>query len=113
MKKPLKAALLSGLVFPGVGQIVLERYGRAAALSLASMGCLFLIVQNVYHVAQAAVDQLVSAGGEVDITAISDAATKASNAVGSPMTTVAAMVLAGCWIIGIVDALRSKEAKSP
>ena len=37
MKNSMKGALLSGLVFPGLGQIALKRYRRGFALMLTVM----------------------------------------------------------------------------
>jgi len=41
MSNSLKAALLSGLVFPGIGQVVLKRYRRGVVLMLIVLACLF------------------------------------------------------------------------
>ena len=44
MPNSFKAALLSGLVFPGLGQIVLKHHKRGIALMLVVLACLMAIV---------------------------------------------------------------------
>lgn len=44
MKKAKKAAMLSGLVFPGFGQIFLKRYVRGILLILSVLAALFMII---------------------------------------------------------------------
>ena len=46
MKKSVKAALLSGLVFPGVGQFSLKRYLRGLVFFVPAMLSLVFIVDS-------------------------------------------------------------------
>ena len=52
MDKSLKAALLSGLVLPGLGQFFLKRYKRGAALVLVVLGSMFVIISKALEQAQ-------------------------------------------------------------
>ena len=47
MKNSLKVALLSALVLPGAGQIMLKRYFYGAIFALISMVALFVIVSKI------------------------------------------------------------------
>jgi hypothetical protein len=50
MNNSLKGALLSGLAFPGVGQIFLKRYKRGIALIItASVSLLVFVVKAMQH----------------------------------------------------------------
>lgn len=48
MKKPMKAALLSAFIFPGIGHFLLRKYMRGAVLAGAAFaGLYFLIARTV------------------------------------------------------------------
>jgi hypothetical protein len=47
MTRSTKAALLSGLVFPGVGHMVLKRFLRGSILMLSALTALLVIVTKV------------------------------------------------------------------
>ena len=47
MRKSLKGALLSGLVFPGYGQFVMKHYIRGVLLMLMGLACLVVIGEKV------------------------------------------------------------------
>ncbi|MFZ2631608.1 MAG: hypothetical protein WA081_04880 [Desulfosalsimonadaceae bacterium] len=104
MKASLKGALLSGLVFPGAGQIALKHTGRGIALILAVMvGMAAMIVKGV-QIALAILDKLAASGGVIDVPAITAAATRAITASDSLILNGAFFLIVICWVFGIVDA---------
>ena len=104
MKASLKGALLSGLVFPGAGQIALKHTGRGISLGLAVIiGMAAMIVKGV-QVALAILDKLAASGGVIDVPAITDAATVAVTASDSLILKGAFFLIVICWIFGIIDA---------
>jgi len=103
MEHSIKAALLSGLFFPGTGQIALKHYKRGIALLLTVSVCLFYIVKQAVNQAFSILDQL-SQSGTVDMNAITHAATQASGASSNMLVNIAYLVVIGCWLIGIIDA---------
>ena len=111
MNNSLKGAFLSGVVFPGLGQVVLKHYKRGIALMLiASANMLLIIVKAVQH-ALAILEKIQSEGGVIDMSTISNAATQASGISGSLMFNIALLLIILCWIIGIVDAYRIGRKK--
>lgn len=58
MKKALQGALWSGLVLPGLGQIVLRRYLRGAMLLLASLACLAVLAVRAVELAHTVIENL-------------------------------------------------------
>jgi len=60
MSKSLRAALLSGLVFPGLGQIVLEHYKRGVVLMLTVLACLSVVVVKAVQQALTILDRIQS-----------------------------------------------------
>lgn len=100
----LKAALLSGLVFPGLGQALLRHYGRAAAL-LAAFSALFIaLLVKVMQRAAAIMESLQWEGGFIDVGMISEAAVRASDPSDDRSIQLLLGLLASCWLLGIADA---------
>lgn len=74
MNNSLKGALLSGLIFPGLGQVVLKRYKRGALIILAVLVCLSVVVVKAVQNALSILEKIESAGGAISMSAILDAA---------------------------------------
>jgi hypothetical protein len=111
MKKSIKGALLSGVVFPGWGQVILKHYKRGIALMLiASVNMLLIIVKAVQQ-AFAILEKIESKGGAINMSTISKAATQASTISGSLIFNIALLLIILCWIIGVVDAYRIGKKK--
>jgi len=106
MKKSSKAALLSGLVFPGIGHITLKQYLRGAILMLGTLAALSVIVNSAYQRALAIVDRINSGDIPVDTVAISEMVANSASGAGDLAENTALIVLAACWLFGIVDSYR-------
>jgi TM2 domain-containing membrane protein YozV len=102
MKKSLKAALLSGLIFPGVGEFWLKHALRGIALVVAVAVSLAIIVVKVSQQAFAILEKIESEGGAVDLVAIVNSANASSSA--DDVIKMASLVLVACWVISIIDA---------
>jgi hypothetical protein len=111
MKNSMKGALLSGLVFPGLGQIALKHYWRGFTLVLAVMAGLYIMIVTAVQQAYAILDTIEADGGMPDSDTISQAAAQAVAASDSPMITVVSVLIIVCWIVGIIDAYRIGKQK--
>jgi hypothetical protein len=111
MKNSMKGALLSGLVFPGLGQIALKHYWRGFALVLAVMAGLYIMIVTAVQQAYVILDTLEAEGGMPDSDTISQAAAQAATASDSPMITGVSVLILVCWIVGIIDAWRIGKQK--
>jgi hypothetical protein len=111
MKNSMKGALLSGLVFPGLGQIALKHYWRGGALILAVMAGLYIMIATAVQQAYAILDTIEAEGGMPDSNTISQAAAQAAAASDSPMITAVSVLIIVCWIVGIIDAYRIGKQK--
>jgi len=76
MKSALKAALLSGLVFPGLGQIYLKRYWRGFLFIILIMIGLVIIAGIAAAGALESLNTIQAQGGTVDINTLSNLAAK-------------------------------------
>lgn len=106
MENALKGLLLSALVFPGLGHLVLKRTRRGMVLILVVTAALGVLVTVALRQARIILENLEQAGGVVDVVTVSQAAAQASSASGGWLPGAATLVLAVCWLFGVFDACR-------
>ncbi len=104
MSNALKGALLSGLVLPGLGQVVLRHYKRGLALMLVVLGSLTVMVIKAAQLALAVFEKMELEGGATDIQAIAQAATRASVTSDSRLFNFCLLLIVACWLFSVVDA---------
>ena len=106
MKRSSKAALLSGLIFPGIGHIVLKQYLRGSVLMLFALAALSVIVTGIYQRALTIVDRINSGDIPVETGAIAELVSNSTSGADSFIENMAVIVLGVCWLIGIIDSYR-------
>lgn len=112
MNKPTVAVLLSGLVFPGAGHFYLKRPLRGALLLMISFVCLWSLISQTLQQANTVLEQLELGGGATSTDQIASLVTQSLNQSNNASGTLAGLVLAGCWLIGMIDAYRlAQKAK--
>ena len=111
MNNSLKGAFLSGLVFPGLGQVVLKHYKRGVVIMLTVLVSSSIIVIEAVQKAFTILEKIESEGGTIDMNTISNAATQASTISDSLIFSFALLLIIFCWIIGVVDAFRIGKKK--
>jgi len=105
MKRSIRAALISGLVFPGLGHVYLKKY-------LVGVVLLFVAGVSVYSASVAAVDTALSVAKQIEAGGVSineDAINRLieQKSQGSAMVTNLSLVaLTLSWVIGVVDSYR-------
>lgn len=115
MNKPMKATLLSGLVYPGVGQLLYQAYWRALGLILVFSVAVYFYVEEVVSKYQPILDKVKS--GEVALNSQALVAEIAKNPIilDHQLVSTLTYILITCWLVGIVDAYRlgiKKDAKA-
>ncbi|MBW2675380.1 MAG: hypothetical protein JRD89_18545 [Deltaproteobacteria bacterium] len=105
MKPSTRAALLSGLVFPGTGQIHLKRFRRGITIMVCVVAGIGAIVWAAIVRALAILEQLQSQSARVDMDTISNLALT-SSAEMSPYGNLILVFIVCCWLFAIVDAYR-------
>ena len=111
MNNALKGALWSGLIFPGLGHIVLKHYKRGAVIILAVLVSMAAVVAKAVQHARAILDKIELEGGAMNMSTISHAATEASTNYGSLTLNLLLLLPIVFWIIGVVDAYRIGKKK--
>ena len=106
MTRSIKAALLSGLVFPGVGQMILKQYPRGSVLILVTVLALSVIITEAVNQALLIVDRINS--GEIPVAAesINELSAMPNSGADDLILSFAGVVVTVVWIFGIVDADR-------
>jgi hypothetical protein len=107
MKQSSKAALISGLGFPGLGQmLVLKRTVRGLVFMLPALAVFGWLMYGVWKATAVLMDQALSGALPPDPILIAQRLTKASI---MPGTSTAGWILLACWIASIVDALLTRD----
>ena len=110
MKRSIKAALISGLAFPGLGHIYLKKYLAGAVL-------LFVAGASLYSVSVTAIDTALSVAKEIEAGSVSIN----EDAIGrlieqesqgpATATNLSLVALILSWVIGVVDSYRVGRAE--
>jgi hypothetical protein len=111
VKKSTKAALLSGLIFPGIGHLALKEYLRASVLILAAVAAVSVITTAALDQAMTVVDRINSGDVPLDSQAISEAITASSAETDNRAANASLFIFGACWILGIVDSWRLGKAE--
>ena len=115
MTRSIKAALLSGLIFPGVGHMILKQYLRGSILMLSALIALSVIVTTAIRQALAIVDRINNGEIPVDTGSIAELVSNFSSGSEGSILNIATFVIGACWLIGIIDSYRlgiTREKKS-
>jgi TM2 domain-containing membrane protein YozV len=112
MNRAIKAALLSALVFPGVGQMYLKRYVRGLTpmvLTLTGLGV--LIAQATVNALQD-LEKMQIQSGFTDLNAVANRAA-ASSASGDWHSSLIVPLIVVCWLFSVIDAYLLGKGKEP
>jgi hypothetical protein len=105
MKASTKAALLSALVFPGLGQMQLKRYVRGLVLMVPVLTGLGVLIVRATAGVLRALDQMQTQGGIMDPNAVSNLVAVSSTQ-GDSYSSLISLGIAACWIFSVIDAYR-------
>jgi TM2 domain-containing membrane protein YozV len=105
MKAAIKAALLSGFVFPGLGQMYLKRFKRGFTIMILVLLALGMIIRTVIVSALERLKAIESGGGIADMETISNLARIDSAHSGVNLKLILLFVLC-CWLFSVADAYK-------
>jgi hypothetical protein len=111
MKIEIKAALLSGFVFPGTGQMYLRRYLRGLIMMIFVFVGLASIVAIITSAALERLNIVLTQGGVIDINDASKLAV-AQSLQSSTFCKVIFLLIICCWIFSITDAYRIAKRRN-
>ena len=111
MKISTKAALLSGLVFPGTGQIYLKRFLRGITIMVLTFSGIGVIVWMATVRALAVLEQMQNQLNQADMTTISNVALASSADHTSIYYKPVLLFILCCWLFSIIDAYRTGKKR--
>jgi len=106
MKKPLKVALFSGLIFPGVGHFMLKKYFSGGLLLSSFAIALYFITSDIIDKSKEILQQVQSGAIPLDVNAISTALNNISTGLSQQQLSQISYVLLFIWLISIIDSYR-------
>jgi len=106
MNQAVKAALLSGLIFPGVGQVSLGQKKRGWLIIAAHLLVIFLIIQEVLLKANNIIAEMQKNGSAMDIESISNATSGMVNFSDNAYLNSLLILFLFGWLVSIFDAYR-------
>jgi hypothetical protein len=111
MNNSQKGAFWSGLVFPGLGQVVLKHYKRGVVIMVTVLAGLSVMVVVAVKKAFIVLEKIASEGRAIDMNTILDVASQVSTNSDSLIFSFSLLLITSCWIIGVVDAFRIGKKK--
>lgn len=110
MKRSTKAALLSGLVFPGIGHMYLKRYVHGIILFVGAASAVYFMVSVAVTTALEVAEKVQRGAAPPDMGAITDLVSQQLSS-AEQSTNVAMIALVVFWIIGVADSYRQGCAR--
>ena len=111
MKKAIKAALFSGLIFPGIGHFLLKRYLRGMLFFVPALLSLLMLIRNALDRAYTIANQIQQGDVPLDPDVISGLILAPPSAPVMLMLNIATWVIIACWTGSIIDSyLLGKKA---
>jgi len=111
MNNALKGAFWSGMIFPGLGQVVLKHHKRGAVIMLMVLISMSVVVVKAVRSALAILEEIELESVAINMSSISNSATQASTTSGSLTFNLVLLLTILCWIFGVVDAYRIGKEK--
>ncbi|MFT6985801.1 MAG: hypothetical protein ACJAT7_001617 [Psychromonas sp.] len=106
MKKPIKAALLSAFVFPGIGHLFLKKYISAVLFVTSALAATYQLLSKTLENAQQIVEKIQNGEIAPDISAITESVTQQTDNSGLLNADLMSQLLMIIWLVSIVDAYR-------
>jgi len=100
-----KAALLSALIFPGLGQMYLKHHLRGLLPMVLVLTGLGVLITRATFRALEILDKMQATGSTLDMNVASNLAAT-STASGEPYSAVIMQVMFCCWLFSVIDAYR-------
>jgi hypothetical protein len=111
VSKPIKAALLSAFVFPGVGHFLLKKYIPGAILAGTAFSGLYFLISKTLETALQISEKIISGEVQLDGTTITELVSKQAMGTEAQLLNFATAVFIISWLVGIADSYRVARAQ--
>lgn len=109
MKKSIKSALLSALIFPGAGHLHLKCYKRGLILLISSLTAIVILVQQALERVAVIINKMETDGTAMNNQEVAELISQSPN----ESLNIAAIVITVCWLYGIIDSFRAGKLQDP
>lgn len=106
MKLSTKAAIYSGIVFPGAGYFAVKKPIRGLVAALISLVYLGLVIVEAVHKAQIIAQDILNGLIRYDIASIRAQIELTPGIISTQALTLATIAIAIVWVVGIIDSYR-------
>lgn len=106
MKRPLKAFLLSALIFPGIGQISMGYVKRGWLIITINIVLLYFIINEILQKTFLVVEEMQKSGEVINSELISKTANDMTNFSDNAYFNSLLLMLIISWLFSIIDAYR-------
>lgn len=106
MNNSIKAALLSALIFPGIGQISAGYKQRGWIIIGVNVMLVFLIIREIMKKAYTVIAEMQKSGSPMDIESVSNATSKLAGFSDNIFLNILLILLIIFWLYSIFDAYR-------
>lgn len=106
MKKSTKAALMSALLFPGMGHIYLKKYVPGVSLICISLYAFYFYASKSIEKAFELTEKIRSGVIPLNVTGITEMVEQNTTAAEAHLLNIATTALVICWLVGIIDSYR-------
>ena len=104
MNKSIKAALISGLIFPGIGQISIGHKKRGWVIILVNSLFLYMIINEIIQQASSLVEKIQKSGVPLDYESISNKTTELVSISDNSSLNTLLILLIVSWVASVIDA---------
>lgn len=112
MNNSIKGAFWSGLIFPGMGQIVLKHYVRGTIIILVVSISMIIIIAEAVEQALTTLEKLRLEGSAISMSVITRVVTEIATIFQNPTHQYLILMILSFWVISNIDAYligRKKE----
>lgn len=106
MKKSEKAFLLSALVFPGTGHVLLKRYVAGFSLIIIALAASYFLIYSLVNQALEIADKIKSGETSPNLSVIFELLSHQSASAEVQSINTSMVVLLVAWLVGVVDSYR-------
>lgn len=104
MKKSVKAALLSGFLYPGIGQISIGHKIRGVFFALVNSVFMILFLQKIMLKTHQIVEEIQKSGVIIDLHTISNMTSEIMRSTDNSTMNIYLWIIVFAWAISIIDA---------
>jgi hypothetical protein len=112
MKTPLKAALISALVFPGAGHLFLKKYTSGIILTSAFSLALYFLMIDLMSKAEYMIQQIETGNIRLELSSITEQLTNQSIGMSDQTSSLITFSIGLLWVVAILDAYRVGRIKN-